>query len=187
MFYIYKITNTRNGKIYIGKTGKSIKRRWTSHCRSAMNGKKSRFKCAIRKYGCDAFKVKCIAKCKTNAEANAKEITSIAYWKKRVKLYNITIGGDGACGFRWSRASRIELSLSQFGRKHSNATRLKMSKSHIGQIPWNKGKRWHKTHYMKTRHPFSKQWKLNMSKAKIGKNNPMYGRRKINGKWVSRC
>ena len=187
MCYLYKITNIRNGKIYIGKTGKGIDHRWASHCRSAKRGKISKFKCAIRKYGQKAFKVECVSKCKTNDEANKREINLIKYWKMRARLYNVTDGGDGVLGFKWSKKSRLKLSKSQIGRRHSKETKIKMSKSHIGLSPWNKGKRWCKVNYKKTRLPFSKQWKLNMSKAKIGKNNPMYGRRKINGKWVSRC
>ena len=33
MPYIYKITNTINDKIYIGKTLQSIEERWKEHCR----------------------------------------------------------------------------------------------------------------------------------------------------------
>ena len=35
MAYIYKITNQINGKIYIGKTLKTISSRWKEHCREA--------------------------------------------------------------------------------------------------------------------------------------------------------
>ena len=32
MAYIYKITNDINNKVYIGKTVKSIEKRWKEHC-----------------------------------------------------------------------------------------------------------------------------------------------------------
>ena len=31
MAYIYKITNNVNGKIYVGKTNRTIKARWKEH------------------------------------------------------------------------------------------------------------------------------------------------------------
>lgn len=33
MAYIYQITNDINGKIYIGKTERTIQERWREHCR----------------------------------------------------------------------------------------------------------------------------------------------------------
>ena len=59
MAIVYKITNTVNGKIYIGYTKRTLERRWAGHCKSSRNlthkNGKSRFMCAIRKYGIGAF------------------------------------------------------------------------------------------------------------------------------------
>ena len=35
MAYIYKITNTQNGKIYIGKTLGTVEKRFKEHCRDS--------------------------------------------------------------------------------------------------------------------------------------------------------
>ena len=59
MAIVYKITNTVNGKIYIGYTKRTLEWRWAHHCyeskRSTHRSKNSRFMCAIRKYGVAAF------------------------------------------------------------------------------------------------------------------------------------
>jgi hypothetical protein len=49
---VYKITNLANGKIYIGKTTKSLGRRWAVHKYMAKIGKGCPIlSAAIRKYG----------------------------------------------------------------------------------------------------------------------------------------
>jgi group I intron endonuclease len=58
---IYKITNTNNGKCYIGKTTKPIQTRWSEHKQNAMGGSKLAFHCAIREHGPDTFQVEVIA------------------------------------------------------------------------------------------------------------------------------
>ena len=62
---IYKITNTVNGKIYVGKWhGKSAKSRWAmhvAHAKSFTSGKKHYFHSAIRKHGPSAFVIEEIA------------------------------------------------------------------------------------------------------------------------------
>jgi len=50
-YIVYKITNKKNGKSYIGKTEYSLEHRWNRHLSSAKNGSKFRFHSAIRKYG----------------------------------------------------------------------------------------------------------------------------------------
>ena len=47
---IYKITNKVNGKVYIGQTTKSLKKRWTEHVYTNPTRKYLLHK-AIQKYG----------------------------------------------------------------------------------------------------------------------------------------
>lgn len=82
IYKIYKITNSINGKVYIGKTIRGIKRRWKEHCYAA-KGQLMHYKLhdAILKYGPDKFTIECIDEAKTDEEACEKEI----YW---IKQYN---------------------------------------------------------------------------------------------------
>ena len=59
MAYIYKITNTINGKMYIGKTEQTIEKRFQQHCSdSQRDGINNRplYK-AMRKYGVEFFSI----------------------------------------------------------------------------------------------------------------------------------
>jgi group I intron endonuclease len=58
---IYKITNTLNGKMYIGQTIRSIEERWKRHKNDALNNiLNTHFARAIRYYGPEVFTVEVI-------------------------------------------------------------------------------------------------------------------------------
>lgn len=100
--YIYKITNSINGKIYIGKTKSTIEKRFCRHIQEAKfenknNYNQSYFHQALLKYGIENFNIEIIDIATTKEELNTKEI----YWIKEYNAtnreigYNLTIGGDG--------------------------------------------------------------------------------------------
>lgn len=91
---IYKITNLVNGKVYIGQTTKTLKRRWTQHCSVKGNYKRNAMACAIRKYGKDKFIIEQIGSATTIEELNQEEV----YWIKELNSlapngYNLDSGG----------------------------------------------------------------------------------------------
>lgn len=99
MGFIYKITNTQNGKVYIGQTIYPVEWRWKTHLTSAYNQRYGDhnvlFHRAIRKHGIDAFTVEIIEEC-DNSKLNEREIFWIAYYKSfGEKGYNISRGGGG--------------------------------------------------------------------------------------------
>lgn len=59
MYYVYKITNSINDKVYIGITTRTVQGRWMEHVSRSRypNEYKSAIHSAIRKYGQDSFKV----------------------------------------------------------------------------------------------------------------------------------
>ena len=94
--YIYLITNTVNGKKYVGKTTHSIAHRFSEHkqdSKTKPNDGRPLLK-AMRKYGTDCFIVEQLEKC-TDDNASEREI----YWIDKLDTYrhgyNATIGGDG--------------------------------------------------------------------------------------------
>jgi group I intron endonuclease len=89
--FIYKITNNINNKIYIGKTSSSLERRFSQHIYS--HKKRNTLLCrAMRKYGCENFKIEEIEYLNNSQKLNEREM----YWIKNLKPhYNMTIGGDG--------------------------------------------------------------------------------------------
>ena len=54
---IYKVVNSKNGKIYVGFTKREIASRWNEHLRSARNDSELVFHRAIRKYGSESFRI----------------------------------------------------------------------------------------------------------------------------------
>lgn len=96
-FIVYKITNKKNGKSYIGKTEYSLEHRWNRHLSSARNGSKFRFHSAIRKYGEDCWDLSIVESYQTDDEnfINEKETHFIKLFESDVKGYNATSGGTG--------------------------------------------------------------------------------------------
>lgn len=87
--YIYKITNTKNNKFYIGKTTKTIENRFKAHCYNSRNGNTYLYK-AMRKYGTNSFIIESIET--VIDDINKREI----FWIDNLKPeYNMTKGGDG--------------------------------------------------------------------------------------------
>lgn len=84
---IYLVTNTINGKRYIGKTAVSIKKRWYQHCKNAEYGKDTHLYKAIRKYGKEAFTVEFLA--------DGLDDEEIKMIETHQPEYNMTKGGDG--------------------------------------------------------------------------------------------
>ena len=96
MAYIYKITNTQNGKIYVGKTLDSVEKRFKEHCKDSRRQRceKRPLYDAMNKYGIESFKVETIEQCSENI-INERE----TYWIDKLDSfhngYNATKGGDG--------------------------------------------------------------------------------------------
>lgn len=100
---IYKITNTKNGKIYIGQTTRTLAERFTCHCKpsSASNKNGMPIAKAIQKYGKDCFVIEEIDTAKTKEELNKKEIAYISSFEsyKNNIGYNISSGGSNGNNF----------------------------------------------------------------------------------------
>lgn len=97
MPYIYKITNTKNDKVYIGKTLDTIKNRWMEHCHDY---KKERCEnrplyAAMRKHGVENFSIEVVEECDASI-LSEREKYWIEYFGSFKYGYNATEGGDGA-------------------------------------------------------------------------------------------
>lgn len=96
MPYIYKITNQINGKIYIGKTNRTIQERFEEHCRDYLKRKNEKrpLYSAMKKYGIHNFSIEQVEKCTLN-EVEAREKYWIEFYGSFKYGYNATLGGDG--------------------------------------------------------------------------------------------
>lgn len=94
MAYIYQITNDINGKIYIGKTERTIEERFREHCKDAYRREfeKRPLYSAMRKYGIEHFHVEMLEETDSPEE---REIYWIEAKRSFKNGYNATLGGDG--------------------------------------------------------------------------------------------
>lgn len=111
-FCVYKITNLVNGKIYIGKTH-DIDDRWNNHLDLA------KYKCkgysylhkSINKYGSENFTIEIVENNLSEEMALDRE----KFWIKELNTknsdfgMNLTEGGEGTSGLKWSEDSRDKI------------------------------------------------------------------------------
>jgi group I intron endonuclease len=126
---IYRLTNTTNGKIYVGLTTKSLKRRWSSHCSAARRGVETLLYRAIRKYGESAFTRDVIEET-TKQTIHERE----QHWISVLRpAYNMTKGGEGVLGHVHSELTRQKLrERAKYRHPCSAETRKKISESKRG-------------------------------------------------------
>lgn len=136
-FGIYRITNIKNGKSYIGKTGVNFGDRWDCH-RAQLNGgyhENRHLQNAWNKYGQDSFEFAVVAEVTDVTLLNDLEIYFIKLYKDNGLSYNILDGGDGGfmLGAHLSDDAKSRIGeknrANMLGRKASDATRKKMSES----------------------------------------------------------
>ena len=168
-YYVYKITNLVNGKIYIGKHS-------TTNLDDNYMGSGVVLHQAYQKYGLENFNKEVMQFYTSEEELNQGEI----YWIARFNStdpkigYNLTYGGDGGGlleetkrkisetlkgrvawnkGKPMSEEQKLKISEANKGRIFSEEhkqklgkppteeTKQKISQSLKGRIPWNKGKK----------------------------------------------
>lgn len=94
---IYKITNIKDGKTYIGQTTQKLNERWWQHCnRSPSQSHRSYIYNAIQKDGVDSFVIEELAKA---SDLDALNLLEVFYINKFNSIapngYNLHPGGKG--------------------------------------------------------------------------------------------
>lgn len=156
---VYKITNLLNGKIYVGQTIFSLRKRMWNHrsCKNTLIASK------LKEYGEENFKIEVIDEAKNINCLNKKEIFWIKYFDCVVpKGYNITLGGKGTLGNVLSKETKEKISKKAKGRighnkgkKLSEETRNKISLSRIGKYGGENNPNYGKIHSEETRKKIS--------------------------------
>lgn len=130
---IYLITNTVNGKKYVGQTVRKLSTRWNIHKADARNGCDFIFHRAIRKYGPDSFTVESIAEITAGdgigKSLNQLEILFVYIHDSYNSGYNMNLGGGSSA--LASPETRAKMSVSQRKRgPHSEETKQRMREAH---------------------------------------------------------
>lgn len=92
-YFIYKITNQINNKVYIGQTKGSVKRRFSAHKR--LDNPCTALRNAMNKYGRDNFTIETVDTAISKDELNNKEIYWINEYKSNNRNYGYNIAGGG--------------------------------------------------------------------------------------------
>lgn len=132
MPYIYKITNTINGKSYIGKTLDTIITRWKQHQSEAWKERSLERPLyrAIRKYGVSNFTIEVVEEC-SGERASERERFWIEECDTFKNGYNATLGGDGSAYLDYDKI--VELYLETKNIKQTSEI-LKVDRGYISQI-----------------------------------------------------
>jgi group I intron endonuclease len=143
MFYVYKITNLINNKLYIGKTN-DIHNRWLTHCSEGRRHRKQYpLYHAMNKYGEENFNIEILEELETEEECFKKEIYWIEFYKTNIIKYghdfgyNLSEGGEGPSGHKDTAEQKLRKSLSKqstknsfYGKKHSAKSKTLISNAH---------------------------------------------------------
>ena len=129
-YLLYKITNTVNGKIYIGVHK-------TTDVDDSYMGSGSRLAYAKRKYGLESFTREIIKECSSHDEMMTEEAKIVdEEFLKRKDVYNLRRGGAGS----WvpGELSKQNMSIATkghkrgVGRKCSEETKQKLREANLG-------------------------------------------------------
>jgi len=182
MYFIYKIENKVNGKLYVGQTICPANRK-KQHLSKTFHGNPALDR-AVIKYGRNSFDFSIVEELETLDQANEKEF----YWIRELNSlvpngYNLKEGG--AAGGPDSLETRQKKSQSKlgsknhfYGRKHSEESKRKISES-------KKGKKLQLTEEDLLRRKIQKTFlgkihssesKIKMSKSRSGEHHYFYGK-----------
>ncbi|HJV73173.1 MAG TPA: GIY-YIG nuclease family protein [Noviherbaspirillum sp.] len=131
---IYAITNTINGKVYVGLSS-NIQKRWQTH-RVPKIASKSAIHSAIRKHGVAAFRFEVLERCPVS-KLSEREKHWIALLKTYQNGYNLTTGGQE--GHERSQETKNKISRANTGKIRSKEFCDAMSAHRIGKkqpIEW---------------------------------------------------
>lgn len=131
--FIYKITNIKNNKVYIGQTIRPVEERWKRHQNDALNNIiDTHFARAIRYYEPQNFTVEVIDTASNQKELTAKEQYWISWYDSVKTGYNETdatykCGGNTYKGKTDEEMKQIKEKLreSKLGKKNPNAKKVK--------------------------------------------------------------
>lgn len=162
---IYKITNTLNGKMYIGQTRMGTGMRWNCHvCDAFRKGRQKALPLyrAFRKYGTSNFTIEVLELCVSLEHLNTREVFWIKELDSRRNGYNLT---DGGKAYECTPETREKMAAAKRGKKRgpmSEETKRKIGKANLNSQVFT---------------PERRAFLSRITKVRMLKNNPFKGRR----------
>jgi group I intron endonuclease len=170
---IYKITNTINGKLYIGQTVNTLHHRWKQHCRSSGCRYLSS---SIKKHGKENFTIEEIDRADNIEELNKRE----SYWIEFYNSTNSKFGYNLESGGRnklLAEETKLLISKANKGKIRSPEARKKLSDYHKN-LPKEVQEKFTKCNIGRKK-PCTEERKRKLSIAKTGKPRPEEMKQKL--------
>ena len=137
-YYVYKITNLINGKIYVGQTTESLKKRFSRHTGYQLNYQDKLHR-SIKKYGKENFKIELIEEVENQQILNEREQFWITELNSIETGYNIKNDGEKCGGDTLSSNPNLNKIKEKISKKmsrggNSNARKIKAINLETGEI-----------------------------------------------------
>lgn len=166
---IYKIINKIKNKVYIGQAV-NLKQRIQTHLNSVKKTHNYPLYHSMRKHGVENFDVEILIQEKnlTKQELDDLEIDFIRLYNSIDRLfgYNLTKGGEGTVGFKFTKESKDKMSKTKKGKPCSQEHKQKISKTSKGRIFSQEHKK-KLSNAAKNRKPISKETINKIRQTKI--------------------
>lgn len=94
MYNVYKIINSINDKVYVGRTKSSLAIRWKGHLQCLARGDKRQLYCAMRKYGVENFHIVLLKQCDSFQKMVQQEAYFCNFYNSYYNGYNMTTAGE---------------------------------------------------------------------------------------------
>jgi group I intron endonuclease len=171
--WVYQITNTANGRMYVGSTV-NLKKRWSSHRRELRkNGHvNGRLQNAYNKYGAECFRFSIVELVSDTAKLLEREQFWIDNHKSSDKNigYNIAhFAGPSMAGRKHTPQARRRMSAAGLGKAKSPEFRRQISEARMGHEVSAETREKISAANLGRRH--SEEARQNMSRSKIGKKH----------------
>lgn len=164
MYEVYLITNTINGRQYVGAAKHGHVKRLSEHCRDA-HKEHSNLHDDILKYGAEVFTTELLEDNISDEQWQEKERFYIAkyntYYGDNPEGYNMTRGGLGTVGYKFTDRDRAKMSAA-----HKGCTFSPERNQYLREIM--------------TGREYKQEWRDALSAARLGRftkeENPFYGK-----------
>lgn len=178
MFYLYRITDHINNKVYIGQSIQPNVR-WSNHKSDARNGKPIQYiHRAMAKYGIENFSFEVIASCRTQEDADETEDALIIQYDSRNKKfgYNLAIGGSHGGHSEETKQKQREATLQQIAIKGHPAQGTKRTEEQRANLSAAQRT---STKVLNKEAVYTPEVRQKMSESHIGKVLPQEQRKKM--------
>lgn len=168
MYTVYKHIFP-NGKVYIGITSLKPIERWKNG--RGYHKEQTRIYYAIKKYGWENVQHEILYENLTKEQAEKKEIELISFHKSNNINYGYNIQNGGTHNGKHNEETKLKISKKKKGQCMSIESKMKMSKSRVGDKHWTRNKK------------FTKEHLQHLSESHKG--NPCWNKGKPRATWLS--